>query len=234
MKELLNTMRQSMPRYNIIQPSTGKMITFKPFTVKEEKTLLIANQTGSYEDFLSTLADIIDNCFDLPTPSKKLPLFDIEYFFLKLRSKSVGEVVEPVIICPETKESIKINLNIDEIEPIFEAFHSNEFKISNEILVKMKYPSLESLINNKNKDLDYFDLLIDSIYSIQTPNELIEASTVSQEYLKEFIELLTSAQYKKLIDFFKTSPRLETEVKYTTSDGTDRVLMLKGLRDFFQ
>tara|TARA_R110000868_G_scaffold133904_3_gene345702 strand:+ start:4131 stop:4835 length:705 start_codon:yes stop_codon:yes gene_type:complete len=234
MKELLNTMRQSMPRYNIIQPSTGKMITFKPFTVKEEKTLLIANQTGSYEDFLSTLADIIDNCFDLPTPSKKLPLFDIEYFFLKLRSKSVGEVVEPVIICPETKESIKINLNIDEIEPIFEAFHSNEFKISNEILVKMKYPSLESLINNKNKDLDYFDLLIDSIYSIQTPNELIEASTVSQEYLKEFVELLTSAQYKKLIDFFKTSPRLETEVKYTTSDGTDRVLMLKGLRDFFQ
>jgi hypothetical protein len=223
-----------MPRYNIIQPSTGKMITFKPFTVKEEKTLLIANQTGSYEDFLSTLADIIDNCFDLPTPSKKLPLFDIEYFFLKLRSKSVGEVVEPVIICPETKESIKINLNIDEIEPIFEAFHSNEFKISNEILVKMKYPSLESLINNKNKDLDYFDLLIDSIYSIQTPNELIEASTVSQEYLKEFVELLTSAQYKKLIDFFKTSPRLETEVKYTTSDGTDRVLMLKGLRDFFQ
>ena len=234
MKELLNTMRQSMPRYNIVQPSTGKLITFKPFTVKEEKTLLIANQTGSYEDFLSTLADIIDNCFDLPTPSKKLPLFDIEYFFLKLRSKSVGEVVEPVIICPETKESIKINLNIDEIEPIFEAFHSNEFKISNEILVKMKYPSLESLINNKNKDLDYFDLLIDSIYSIQTPNELIEASTVSQEYLKEFVELLTSAQYKKLIDFFKTSPRLETEVKYTTSDGTDRVLMLKGLRDFFQ
>ena len=82
--------------------------------------------------------------------------------------------------------------------------------------------------------MDYFDLLIDSIYSIQTPNELIEASTVSQEYLKEFVELLTSAQYKKLIDFFKTSPRLETEVKYTTSDGTDRVLMLKGLRDFFQ
>lgn len=227
-------MRQSMPRYNIVQPSTGKLITFKPFTVKDEKTLLIANQTGSYEDFLSTLADIIDNCFDLPTPSKKLPLFDIEYFFLKLRSKSVGEVVEPVIICPETKESIKINLNIDQIEPIFESSHSNEFKISNEILVKMKYPSLESLIYNKNKDLDYFDLLIESIYSIQTPNELIEASTVSQEYLKEFVELLTSAQYKKLIDFFKTSPRLETEVKYTTSDGTDRVLMLKGLRDFFQ
>jgi hypothetical protein len=141
-----------MPRYNIVQPSTGKLITFKPFTVKDEKTLLIANQTGSYEDFLSTLADIIDNCFDLPTPSKKLPLFDIEYFFLKLRSKSVGEVVEPVIICPETKESIKINLNIDQIEPIFESSHSNEFKISNEILVKMKYPSLESLIYNKNKD----------------------------------------------------------------------------------
>ena len=160
MKELLNTMRQAMPKYNIIQPSTGKMITFRPFTVKEEKTLLIANQTGSYEDFLSTLSDIIDSCFELNTPSKKLPLFDIEYFFLKLRSKSVGEIIEPLVICPETKESVKINLNIDEIEPIFDSSHSKEFKISKDIMVNMKYPSLESLIKNKNKDLDYFDLLI--------------------------------------------------------------------------
>jgi len=82
--------------------------------------------------------------------------------------------------------------------------------------------------------LDYFDLLIESIQSIQTPDELIEASTVSTEYIQEFVELLTSEQYKKLIDFFKTSPRLETEVKYTTSDGIERVLLLKGLRDFFQ
>ena len=234
MKELLNTMRQAMPKYNIIQPSTGKMITFRPFTVKEEKTLLIANQTGSYEDFLSTLSDIIDSCFELNSPSKKLPLFDIEYFFLKLRSKSVGEIIEPLVICPETKESVKINLNIDEIEPIFDSSHSKEFKISKDIMVNMKYPSLESLIKNKNKDLDYFDLLIESIQSIQTPDELIEASTVSTEYIQEFVELLTSEQYKKLIDFFKTSPRLETEVKYTTSDGIERVLLLKGLRDFFQ
>lgn len=234
MKELLENMKQSLPRYNLVQPSTGFTITFRPFTVREEKTLLMANQTGSYEDFLATLSDIIDNCFNLPVSSKKLPLFDIEYFFLKLRSKSVGEIVDPTIICPATGEKIKVSLNLDEIEPIFNDKHQKEIKISGNIIVKMNYPTIENLIKNKDKKTDYFDLLIESIAFIQTQNEIIEAGTASKENITEFVDLLTADQYRHLIDFFKTSPKLEKEINYKTSDGIERTIILKGLRDFFQ
>lgn len=234
MKELLDSMRNSLPRYNLIHPSTGKVVTYRPFTVKEEKTLLMANQTGSYEDFLSTLAEIIDNCFELPVPSKKLPIFDIEYFFLKLRCKSVGEIIEPTITCPVTNEKIKLILNIEEIEPITDPTHSKEIEIGPRLIVKMKYPSLENLIKRTSSKIDYFDLLLECISTIQTKDELIEASTSSRLELEEFIELLTSDQYKKLISFFKTSPKLEKEIKYTTKDDIQRVIILRGLRDFFQ
>jgi hypothetical protein len=234
MRELLNSMKQSLPRYNIVQPSTGNTVSFRPFTVKEEKTLLMANQTGSYEDFLSTLAEVIDNCFELPISAKKLPIFDIEYFFLKLRSKSVGEIVEPTITCPITREKIKISLNLDEIEVIKTENHTKEIKISSDILVKMAYPTLENFIKRSDKKTDYFDLLIECINKIETQKELIEAGTASSENIQEFIELLTSDQYKNLINFFKTSPKLEKEIKYRTSDGSERILLLRGLKDFFQ
>ena len=227
-------MKQSLPRYNIVQPSTGNTVSFRPFTVKEEKTLLMANQTGSYEDFLSTLAEVIDNCFELPISAKKLPIFDIEYFFLKLRSKSVGEIVEPTITCPITREKIKISLNLDEIEVIKTENHTKEIKISSDILVKMAYPTLENFIKRSDKKTDYFDLLIECINKIETQKELIEAGTASSENIQEFIELLTSDQYKNLINFFKTSPKLEKEIKYRTSDGSERILLLRGLKDFFQ
>lgn len=234
MRELLDNMKNSLPKYNIVQPSTGKLVTFRPFTVREEKALVIANQTGSYEDFLSTLSDIIDNCFNLTVSAKKLPIFDVEFFFLKLRSKSVGEIIEPTITCPATQEKIKILVNLDAVEPITTPSHSKEILIASNILVKMNYPSLENLIKRSNVKTDYFDLLLECIQSIQTSTQIIETGTASIEEMKEFIELLTSEQYKKLIDFFKTCPRLEQNISYTTSDGTTREIVLKGLRDFFQ
>lgn len=233
MKEFLNKMKSSLPRYNTKQPSTGKNIVFRPFTVREEKSLVIANQTGSYSDFLTTLADILNDCFELKTSAKKLPIFDVEYFFLKLRSKSVGEIIEPTITCPITKEQVKISINLEKIEPIYHETHNKEIKLSNNIIVTMEYPTLENFIQQKD-NIDFFEVIIDSIESIQTENEIIEAKIASRENIKEFIELLTSEQYRKLIDFFKTCPKLEYEVNYVTSDGIQRTIILKGLRDFFQ
>ena len=113
MKEILEKMKSSLPRYITKQPSTGKNVTFRPFTVKEEKHLLMVKQTGEYKDFLSTITNIINNCFDLSTDAKKLPIFDIEYFFLKLRCKSLGEIANPTIICPYTGEKIKVDLRTE-------------------------------------------------------------------------------------------------------------------------
>lgn len=234
MKELLHQMKTSLPKYKIKQPSTGKNITYRPFTVREEKNIIIANQTGSYEDFLLTLSEIIDNCFSLNEPAKTLPLFDIEYFFIKLRCKSVGEMVEPTITCPMTGEKVKIELNLEEIEPKLNDEHTKQIKLSNNLLVTMQYPTLENLIKRENKNIDYFNLMLECIQSIETDSELIEAKNQTEEDLKQFIDLLTTEQYKKLLSFFKTSPKLEKEVSYRTSDGVQRTLILRGLRDFFQ
>jgi len=225
-------LKTSLPKYVTEQPSTRKKVKFRPFTVREEKILLMSNQTGTYEDFLFTLSDIINNCFELNTDSKKLPIFDIEYFFLVLRSKSIGEIIEPTIICPVTQEKINLTINLDDITPSYDKTHNKEFIINNEIKITMKYPSLEYMALEKPED--YYEILIDCIEKIETKDEVIEYTNTSRDLLKEFVDNLTQIQFQKMIDFLKTMPKLEKRIQYKTSDGIERVLTLKGLQDFFQ
>jgi hypothetical protein len=224
-------MKNSLPRYVTIQPSTGKKVTFRPFTVKEEKYLLMTKQTGEYADLLATIANIIDSCFELGQEAKKLPIFDIEYFFLKLRSKSIGEIVEPTIVCPYTDEKIKLSLNIDDIQPVVK--HTNfNIRLNENIIVNMKYPTLDILL--KNSDADLYDVTLNCIESIETIDEKIENSDISKKEFLEFIDLMTNEQFKKIIEFIKNVPTLEKEISYVTSDGVERKIKLKGIKDFFQ
>jgi hypothetical protein len=224
-------MKNSLPRYVTTQPSTGKKVTFRPFTVKEEKYLLMTKQTGEYADLLATIANIIDSCFELGQEAKKLPIFDIEYFFLKLRSKSIGEIVEPTIVCPYTDEKIKLSLNIDDIQPVVK--HTNfNIRLNENIIVNMKYPTLDILL--KNSDADLYDVTLNCIESIETIDEKIENSDISKKEFLEFIDLMTNEQFKKIIEFIKNVPTLEKEISYVTSDGVERKIKLKGIKDFFQ
>jgi hypothetical protein len=224
-------MKNSLPRYVTTQPSTGKKVTFRPFTVKEEKYLLMTKQTGEYADLLATIANIIDSCFELGQEAKKLPIFDIEYFFLKLRSKSIGEIVEPTIVCPYTDEKIKLSLNIDDIQPVVK--HTNfNIRLNENIIVNMKYPTLDILL--KNSDADLYDVTLNCIESIETIDEKIENSDISKKEFLEFIDLMTNDQFKKIIEFIKNVPTLEKEISYITSDGVERKIKLKGIKDFFQ
>lgn len=231
MKEILEKLKNSIPRYVTKQPSTGINVTFRPFTVREEKHLLMVKQTGEYKDFLSTITNIVNNCFDLDVDAKKLPIFDIEYFFIKLRSKSIGEIVQPTIICPVTKEKINIMINLDEIEPVIS---NTEFqiKISDEIIVNMRYPSIDFLIKNTSEDL--YETALNCIESIETKDHKIENSDISKTEFLEFIDLMTNEQFMKILNFIKSIPKIEKEIKYKTSDKVERKLKLKGLRDFFQ
>jgi len=232
MNKLLKQLQSALPTYSVVLPSTKKKLKFRPFTVKEEKVLLIANSTASYEEMLSTLTKVIDSCFELDRPSSEYPFFDVEYLFLKLRSKSVNETVELTFVCPETKEKITKEINLDDIEPLYSQDHKSEILIDSSIKVKMRYPSLDDIIDNEN--LDYYNLLLTCIESIETKDELIIAKEYSKENLTEIVDSLTKTQFNKLIEFFKTMPRIETEVEYQTSDGVSRKIKLKGIRDFFQ
>lgn len=231
MKEILEKMKSSLPRYVTKQPSTGKNVTFRPFTVKEEKHLLMVKQTGEYKDFLSTITNIINSCFDLSTDAKKLPIFDIEYFFLKLRSKSIGEIVQPIIVCPVTKEKISLTLNLEEIEPVGN-MSDFKIKISDEILVNMRYPTIDFLIKNSSEDL--YETTLNCIESIETIDQRIENSDISKTEFLEFIDLMTNEQFMKVLNFLKNIPKLEKEIKYKTRDGVERNIKLKGIKDFFQ
>ena len=231
MKEILEKMKSSLPRYVTKQPSTGKNVTFRPFTVKEEKHLLMVKQTGEYKDFLSTITNIINSCFDLSTDAKKLPIFDIEYFFLKLRSKSIGEIVQPIIVCPVTKEKISLTLNLEEIEPVGN-MSDFKIKISDEILVNMRYPTIEFLIKNSSEDL--YETTLNCIESIETIDQRIENSDISKTEFLEFIDLMTNEQFMKVLNFLKNIPKLEKEIKYKTRDGVERSINLKCIKDFFQ
>jgi len=231
MREFLDNLRNSLPKYNTIQPSTGKKIKFRPFTVKEEKALLMANSTGNTQDFLTTLGSVIESCFEMKDV-EKLPIFDIEYFFVKLRCKSIGEIIEPTIVCPHTKEKITLYLNLEDIKPVLNKNHTNEINLDN-FIVKLRYPNLRDFIDKEETD-DYYDMMLKCIESIQTQKELIETKNASKEEIQEFVELLTKMQFNKLIDFFKTMPKIQHEIKYKTSDQVERTLMLKGIRDFFQ
>jgi len=232
MKDFLNEMKNSLPKYTTIQPSTGKRVTFRPFTVKEEKSLLIANSTGNHEDFLTTLGYVINSCFDLDVSAYDLPIFDVEYFFLKLRCKSIGEMIQPTIICETTKEKIDLYLNLEEIDPVYAETHTKKIKLDN-FIVNMKYPTLNDFINKK-EDQDYYDMMLNCIDTIETAKELIEAKNSTKDDIREFVELLTKQQFNKLVEFFKTMPKIQKEITYTTSDKVERKLLLKGIRDFFQ
>ena len=233
MKSLIDNMIRSLPKYKLKQPSSKKSITYRPFVVKEEKTLYMSNETGTHEDFLETLGNIIDSCFELKTEAKKLPIFDIEYFFLKLRCKSLGEIANPTIICPYTGEKIKVEINLDEIEPVYSKDHTTEIILDSSIKIKMRYPTLDYFIEAERNFKDYYELVIDCIESIETKEEIIEAKNTSREQIQEFVDVMRKEQFEKLISFIKTMPRIEKKLEYKTSDGKTREILLKGLKDFF-
>jgi hypothetical protein len=237
MSNIINLLKTSSPKYSTIQPSTGKLLSYRPFNVKEEKALLLAKNTGSYTDFLLTISNIVDSCFDSSIDSKKLPVFDVEYMFLKLREKSVSEVVNISFTCPETNEKIKnVEVYLTEIM-VSQGQSSKTIKISNDIIVNMRYPSYEFLIENSANsiegNIDLFDMVLYSIESIQTPSELLSNEMLTKEFLNEFIENLTRQQYQMILDFFVNAPKIEHEVKYLTSDGNERKIVLRGIKDFF-
>lgn len=232
MNKLLKQLQSALPKYTAVLPSTKGKVKFRPFTVKEEKALLVSHTTSSYEEMLYTISDIVDACVDLKHSSKDIPFFDIEYLFLKLRSKSINEIIDLTFVCPYTKEKITQEINLESIEPIYDSKHSKEIFLDGDIKITMRYPTLQDVVNNEN--LDYYNLLITCIQSIETKDELINVIDYPRETLEEIVNNLTRNQFNKIIEFFKTMPKIETSVKYQTKDGTDREIKLKGIRDFFR
>jgi hypothetical protein len=233
---LIDLLKKSTPKYQTKIPSTGKTVWFRPFIVKEEKILLMAQETGNESEVYKGIVEIVNNCYDGIEDVGEMPIFDLEYLFLKLRSKSVQEFVTPILECPHTKENIKLNINLDDIVVKKFKEHKNNLKISDELIIQMKYPNINLFIDSNIENMqlmDFYDLAVSCIDYIETKDSRLMASETPKEELKEFVDGMNKTQFDQIIQFFATMPRIEHEVKYETSDGVERFVILKGIKDFF-
>lgn len=229
------------PTFEITIPSTKKKVKFRQFLVKEEKALLIAQQSGETSSMLHTLKDIIRACSNDKLEVESLSTFDIEYIFCQLRAKSVGEIVELVfncLACKDPKGTVKIPIDISSIEVNFPKNHTKNIKITDTIGMNMKYPSFELLdkIGEVDKnDIDaMFDVVISSIDSIYDDSEVYPAKDQSKSDLKQFIDNLTQDQFSKVQEFFNTIPSLEKTIEFKCPNcGHEHKEVLKGLNSFF-
>jgi hypothetical protein len=229
-------LKSTTPKFSDTVPSTGKVIWFRPFLVKEEKILLIAQETATDGGIMKAVKEVVEACFEGIGDASKIPIFDLEYLFIKLRAKSIQEIAIPILVCPVTSEEIKLNINLNDIKVSKNKNHTNKIKITDEIVIGMKYPSISIFLENNIETMeliDFYELAVNCIEYIETKDEKIEASSITKEELVKFVDNMTKKQFDNVIDFFATMPKIEKTVEYTTSDGVKRSIVLRGIKDFF-
>lgn len=237
------------PRYTLEQPSSGKQISFRPFLVKEEKILLMALETEDSAEAIQATKQVIANCCDGLDDIDNLPMFDIEYILLQLRSKSVGEIAEPVIKCSKCEAEIKLKIDLSKVRVTRNKKHTNKIQITDTVGLIMKYPTYATLQNAQGIEnltaTETLDVMLSCIEFIYDDKQQHKASEQTSAELHEFIDHLSQVHFAKIQEFFDTMPRLEHTVSYTctnkvrTGDTTSEKCGHKGkvvisnLQDFF-
>ncbi len=230
------------PTYELELPSTGQSIQYRPFLVKEEKVLVIALESDDNKQITTAIKAVLKNC--VLTKGIKvdhLPTFDIEFLFLNIRGKSVGEELEVNIICPDDEETqVPVVIDLDDIKVQKDENHTNKIKLDASLMMEMKYPSLDQFIksnfdfNDKNAMDQSFDLIAGSIDKIYTEDEVWATADCTKKEVKEFLESMNSSQFKKIESFFDTMPKLSHTIKVTNpKTKVESEVVLEGLASFF-
>jgi len=232
----------STPTYSLTLPSTGKEIKYRPFLVREEKLLVLALESEDTKQITESIKTVIKNCIETRgVKVESLPTFDIEYLFLNIRGKSVGEEIEVNIICPDDGETtVPVKINVDEIEVRKFDGHDKKIKVDDQVMIEMKYPSLEQFIKNNfdfnaTNDMDQaFDLIASCIDKIYTSDEVWSTADVTKKELQEFLDQMNSSQFKLIEKFFETMPKLSHKVKVVNpKTQVENEVVLEGLSSFF-
>jgi hypothetical protein len=230
------------PSYELELPSTGETIHYRPFLVKEEKVLVIALESEDTKQITTAIKTVIKNCIlTKNTKVEILPTFDIEYLFLNIRAKSVGEEIEVNVICPDDEETtVTVKIDLDSIKVQKNENHTNKIKIDDSIMMEMKYPSLDQFIKNNfdfkktNAMEQSFDLIASCIDKIYTEEEVWSAGDVTKKELMEFLEQMNSTQFKEIETFFETMPKLSHKINVTNpKTEVESEVILEGLSSFF-
>lgn len=232
----------STPTYELELPSTGQTIKYRPFLVREEKVLVLALESEDTKQITNAIKTVIKNCIETKgIKVETLPTFDIEYLFLNIRAKSVGEDIEVNIICPDDGETqVPVKIIIDDIQVQKNSSHTNKIKVDDNVMMEMRYPSLDQFIKN-NFDLSSvntmdqsFELIATCIDKIYTEDEVWSSSDVTKKELVEFLEQMNSTQFKEIEKFFETMPKLSHVIKVTNPNTKlESEVTLEGLSSFF-
>lgn len=232
------------PTYELELPSTGQTIKYRPFLVKEEKVLVMAMETENTKEITNAVKTVIKNCVETRgIKVETLPTFDIEYLFLNIRSKSVGEEIDVNIICPDDGETeVPVSIDVNDIKVIKDDKHNNSIRLDDKVMMEMKYPSLDQFIKNNfdisgNSNIDQsFDLIascIDKVVDIEK-EEVTSSSDVTKKELIEFLDQMNSNQFRQIEEFFETMPKLSHKIKVTNpKTGVESEVVLEGLVSFF-
>lgn len=225
-----------LPLMELTLPSTGEKIKYRPFTVKEEKILLVAQESDDPSHEILAAKQVVNNCI-VDKDVSDLPMFDLEYILLTLRAASVNNVISFQIKDPDTEELIPLEMNIENIEVQRYEGHTNEIKINDDYMMYLKYPTIDEFVKLTTMDAkdpltDYF-MLCSCIDSVASEDEVHNFKEYDQETIDEFMESLSGAVIKDISKFFETMPRLRHEIKYTNNLGDEKTFVVEGMRSFF-
>jgi len=233
------------PTFELTLLSNNKTVKFRPFLVKEEKSLLIALENGNDKDVIATVKDVLKSCI-LTRGIKidELPSFDLEYLFLNIRGKSVGETIDLIVTCQDDGvTTVPLQIKMSDIKLVEDENHCDTIKLDDNLLMKLRYPSYQTFIDNNFivndvKDTDRidkaFDAVVDSIDQIYTDEEMWAASDCTKKELLKFIEQLNSKQFSEIENFFTTMPKLQYKTKVVNPNtNKESEVIIEGLANFF-
>ena len=227
------------PKYDLELPSTGQTIQYRPFLVKEEKLLVIALESDSTKQITTAIKSVIKNCvLTKGVKIEDLPTFDIEYLFLNIRARSVGETIKLLVNCPDDggQTQVTVEVDISEVQVIKDKSHSIDIDIDGNYKLRMKYPSLDQFINNnfnfKDEEQDVFKMVascVDLVYDDETAYD-----DFTEKEMVKFLEQFNSAQFREIENFFDTMPKLAHTITVTNPNtGVENEVTLEGLSSFF-
>jgi len=225
-----------LPIFEVDLPSTGKKIKIRPFTVKEEKILLIAQESNDPEQSILSVKQVVNNCL-IDVEIETLAMFDLEYILLTLRSKSVDNNIRFAVKDPETKESIELEIDINEIKVAHDPAHTNKIKINEDYTLFLRYPTIDEFVkiaksDSKDPLVNYF-VMISCLDKVASEDAVYKFSEYTEEEIDQFMESLQGDVVKSIQKFFETMPKLRHEIKYNNKNGTEQTFVIEGMRSFF-
>ena len=230
------------PTYELELPSTEQTVKYRPFLVKEEKLLVLALETEDTKQITTAIKTVLKSCvLTKGIKVEQLPTFDIEYLFLNIRGKSVGEELEVKVICPDDeKTEVPITIDLDEVKVQKSEGHNNQLKLDDTLMMEMRYPSLDQFIKNnfdfkdENQMEQSFDLIGSCIDKIYNEDEVWATADYTKKEVKEFLESMNSSQFKDIEKFFETMPKLSHTIKVKNpKTKVESEVVLEGLASFF-